>query len=29
MLAGSPIDSMESLASIAQRLERNVPNNLN
>ena len=28
MLAGSPIDSMESLASIAQRLERNVPNNL-
>ena len=28
MLAGSPINSMESLASIAQRLERNVPNNL-
>ena len=29
MLSGSPIESMGNLASIAQRLERNVPNNLN
>lgn len=29
ILSGSPIQGMESLASIAQRIERNVPNNLN